>query len=171
MIMFRNWTNNFKHQFAKFESDQHDALLANVSHEMRTPINTILKSLDMLEGTRKDKILFKKTTKICKTSANFLNSLVNDMLDMYMMKNGKFTTANINFVLRDMIEEVFDMFIIQATKKGIKLKRTFSKNCPYGISTDRKRLKQVLVNLITNANKFTSSGRIAIDVDFDSDNK
>ena len=84
-----------------------------------------------------------------------MNSLVNDMLDMYMLKNNKFSTENENFILREMIEEVFDMFIIQTSYKGIKLKRSFTKCCPYGISTDRKRLKQVLVNLMTNANKFT----------------
>lgn len=86
---------------------------------------------------------------------------------MYMIKNNKFSTINENFVLRGMIEEVFDMFIIQTSHKGLKLKRTFSKNCPYGVSTDRKRLKQVLVNLLTNANKFTKKGMIGIDVDFD----
>jgi len=62
------------------------------------------------------------------------------MLDMYMLKNGKLSNKEEKFVLKQMIDEVLDMFILQSSSKGVKLKKTFSDNVPLGICTDRQRL-------------------------------
>jgi len=89
MILFRNWTHNFKYQFAKAESQLQEMITATVSHEMRTPINAIMTQLDSL-----DTILgqsnkgAQKMTRIIKNSSQLLLFLVNDMLDVYMLKNG-----------------------------------------------------------------------------------
>ena len=62
------------------------------------------------------------------------------MLDMYMLKNGKFSVKEEKFILKRMVEEVLDMFILQTSGKGVKLKKSFTRNCPIGICTDRQRL-------------------------------
>ena len=91
MILFRNWTHNFKYQFAKAESQLQEMITATVSHEMRTPINAIMTQLDsldlLLEDTNKGA---QKMTRIIKNSSQLLLYLVNDMLDVYMLKNRKF---------------------------------------------------------------------------------
>ena len=89
----------------------------------------------------KKNLIALKMTKTVKNSAQLLLFLVNDMLDVYMLKNGKFQMIEEKFVLKKMIEEIFDMFSLQTAYKGIKLKRNCSINCPYGISTDQRRLK------------------------------
>lgn len=85
-------------------------ILTTVSHEMRTPINAIMHQLENLDSLLTNNYGAKKMTKIIKNSAQLLLFLVNDMLDIYMLKNGKFQMIEEKFVLKKMIEEILDMF-------------------------------------------------------------
>ena len=90
MILFRNWSNNFKFQFQKNQSQLMEMMTATVSHEMRTPINAILTQLESLQIMLIGQPQILQMTNIIKNSAQLLLYLVNDMLDVYLIKNGKF---------------------------------------------------------------------------------
>lgn len=91
-------------------------------------------------------------------------SLVNDILDYSQIKAGKFELNLSNFNVRDLVDEVYRMFEYQASEKEIFLLKNIDNDVPIKIVNDHRRLKQVLINLLSNANKFTTEGSISIRV-------
>ena len=156
MIMFRNWTNNFKFQFQKNQSQLQEMITATVSHEMRTPINAIMTQLESLKIILKGQKEALKMTDIIKNSAQLLLYLVNDMLDVYMLKNGKFQKIEEQVIVRKLMKTVFDMFYEQMVAKNLQFNIIHTTDMPDMIVSDDRRLKQVLINLVSNALKFTS---------------
>ena len=86
---------------------------ATVSHEMRTPINAILNQISNLEMILEGQTDQLQIIKVIKTSASLLLYLVNDMLDVYMIKNGKFQKINDKFLLKNLMMEIYEMFSFQ----------------------------------------------------------
>lgn len=167
MIMFRNWTNNFKFQFQKNQSQLQEMITATVSHEMRTPINAIMTQIESLQTVLKGKREARNMTYIIKNSAQLLLYLVNDMLDVYMLKNGKFQKIEEQVVVEKLMKAVYDMFHLQMAAKRIQFQICHAVDMPDMIVSDERRLKQVLINLISNALKFTESGTIMVQSQFD----
>ncbi len=137
--------------------------LANMSHEIRTPMNAIIGMSDLVTKTD---LTLKQTeyVRIIRSSANALLGLINDILDFSKIDAGKLSFDNIVFSLRDVIEDVTDMFVNKTQKKGIELIVDIADNIPQKMMSDPLRLRQILVNLLSNAIKFTKKGEICLSV-------
>jgi len=135
--------------------------LANMSHEIRTPMNAIMGMSDMVTHTHLNRKQ-KDYINIIRSSAKSLLQLINDILDFSKMESGKLEFDIIPVSLRDVAEEIPDMFLDKIREKKVELILDIASDVPREVSADPLRLRQVLVNLISNAFKFTSSGEICL---------
>jgi PAS domain S-box-containing protein len=140
-----------------------DEFLANVSHEIRTPMNAILGMSEVCLDTALTQAQRRDLNTI-KGSAEALLGIVNDLLDLSKMGAGKLELASINFELRSLLDEISGALALRADKKGLKLSLRVDDDVPNGLIGDSGRLRQVLVNLLGNAIKFTETGEVSIRV-------
>lgn len=137
--------------------------LANMSHEIRTPMNGIVGMCELVLKTDLDSRQ-KEYLNIINTSARSLLGLINDILDFSKIEAGKLDFENIPFSLKELIDEVSGVFMDKIRQKGIELSKHIDPNIPQYLIADPLRLRQVLLNLISNALKFTEKGGIVISV-------
>lgn len=140
---------------------------ANVSHELRTPMNGVLGMLDMLTDLGLTEKQSEHVT-VAKNSAKSLLSLINNILDFSKNDSGKSIIELEHFDLRENIEEVIALLGTQTQIKKIDLAYTIADNVPRCFIGDINRIRQVLMNLISNAIKFTTIGCVSIEVSLDS---
>ncbi|CAG9310057.1 unnamed protein product [Blepharisma stoltei] len=139
-------------------------LLRSVSHELRTPINAILfLAKELLEELRIviDECQIKKIEMIL-VSSKLLLSLVNDLLDYSRMLAGVFSIQKSKFRIRELVSSTSDLIKLQAQKKNLELNLRFDPDLPEWVYTDPLRLSQAILNLLSNALKFTMKGSIEI---------
>ncbi len=143
-----------------------ELFLANISHEIRTPINGIAGMADLLSQnpSAEDQTLYLKAIK---TAAENLKVIINDILDLASIESGKLKFEKINFNLDKTIRSLVDTFRLQSQEKGIKLQYTKDSTIPNVYIGDPVRLNQILINLISNALKFTHQGSITVTVNLD----
>jgi diguanylate cyclase (GGDEF)-like protein len=134
---------------------------ATVSHEVRTPLNGVVGMLDMLKEMRLTKRQ-QECVDIAWNSARSLVELINDILDFSKMEAGKLELEEIDFDLRKVVEEVIELLAKQAQQKGLEIGYLMAPGVPERVRGDSLRLRQVLLNLIANAVKFTDHGEVAI---------
>ncbi len=140
-----------------------ELFLANISHEIRTPINGIAGMADLLSQnpSEEDQILYLKAIK---TASENLKVIINDILDLASIESGKLKFEKINFNLDKTIRSLVDTFRLQTQEKGIKLEYKKDPLIPSILIGDPVRLNQILINLISNALKFTHEGSINVSV-------
>ncbi len=149
--------NNIKSEF-----------LANMSHEIRTPMNGVISMTDFLLDTNLTKEQIEYTS-IVRESADSLLIIINDILDFSKIEAGKLKIEDIDFNLYKTIDSVVDAFSVAALRKGLELNFLVHPEVPSLLSGDPGRLRQVMVNLISNAIKFTESGEVVINVELENE--
>lgn len=152
-----------------FYSQAKDSFIANISHEIKTPINAILGMVHFLKSTRLSQNQKDLVRKI-ETSSDILLTIISDVLDLSKIKNNSLSLYPSDFSLEMVIKNVEDMFSNQMAFKGIEWRTDYNFSSNLCLHLDKTRFVQVLVNLITNAYKFTDSGYVKLSVETLSEN-
>ena len=144
--------------------------LANMSHEIRTPLNAIMGFIDLLKDELKDKSKGRKSyeyVEIIEQSSKSLLQIIEDILDFSKIESGKLDIDKIDFNPKSKFEVITHLFNAKASEKKITLILNLDENLPKTINTDPLRIKQVISNLLSNALKFTDSGKkITVDISY-----
>ncbi len=135
--------------------------LANMSHELRTPLNGVIGMLDLLNETSPTPQQNRYIT-IARSSADLLLSTINQILDFSKIEAGKLELESVDFNLRAIIEESLEIVASKAAQKGLELALNMPLGLPPAVRGDAHRLRQIVVNLLGNAIKFTERGQVQV---------
>ena len=156
-------------EVAESANEAKSRYLAALSHELRTPLNVLLGYAQLL---MRDQVLPPKqhqTIAIIRRNGEHLADLIESLLEVSKIEAGRVTLQRDEFNLKAILQQLVDMFQMQASKKGIKFHYIASANLPDYVATDKQRFRQILINLISNAIKYTEQGSVTFKVTYRSE--
>ena len=136
---------------------------SSMSHEIRTPINTIIGLNEMiLRGANSEEVA--ENARNIQGASKMLLTLINDILDLSKIKSGKMEIVNVSYETGELFSEIVNMIWIKAREKGLEFKLQVDPSMPSMLCGDEVRIKQVLINLLNNAVKYTKEGSVTLAV-------
>jgi signal transduction histidine kinase/CheY-like chemotaxis protein len=151
-------------QKAEVANQAKSTFLANMSHELRSPLNAILGFAQLMTRSQTLPKEHLENISIITRSGEHLLTLINNVLDLSKIESGRTTLTEKNFDLHGMLDNIEDMFRLKAEDKKLQLLVEHNPDVPRYIRTDEVKLRQVLINLISNAIKFTEEGGVSVRV-------
>lgn len=143
--------------------DSKNVLFANMNHEIRTPINAIVGLNEMIIRENADEKI-KRYSKDIQTASNLLLNQVNDILDLSQMEMGRMKIIPMKYRTDEMFKEIIELVRFQMEKKELEFLVDIDKNLPSVLLGDEKRIKQILINILDNARKYTEKGSVILTV-------
>jgi signal transduction histidine kinase/CheY-like chemotaxis protein/HPt (histidine-containing phosphotransfer) domain-containing protein len=140
-----------------------ELFMANMSHEIRTPVTAISGFTEQLLHDPLD-VATTRTLRIIKSSSDHLARIINDILDFSKLQNGKLSLEKMHFSISQILEDVSTMFVKQSIRNNTALSFSISPDTPQTLLGDPYRLKQILINLVSNSVKFTKNGKVHFSV-------
>jgi signal transduction histidine kinase/DNA-binding response OmpR family regulator/HPt (histidine-containing phosphotransfer) domain-containing protein len=164
LLLLANQTIEKQKAAAEAANRAKGTFLANMSHEVRTPMNGILGMVDLALETEVTPEQ-REYLSVAKTSADSLLTIINDILDFSKIEAGKLDLDPIDFGLRDALADALKALALRAHQKGLELILHVPPDVPDALVGDVGRLRQIVINLVNNALKFTTEGEIALEVE------
>ncbi|CAD8114512.1 unnamed protein product [Paramecium sonneborni] len=172
VIILRDVNHKDYIKVLKDYNSQKSKTLSFVSHEFRTPLTCIIQMLEeVLENKTSINLSEQQLIQSALDNSKYILNLSNDLLDLAQIRAGKFKIRNTLFDLKSLLRDCLNMFEIQAMKKNIQLNYYYDKSLPTEIWSDLNRIRQITVNLIGNALKFTLEGSITLKAYLDGPNE
>lgn len=163
ICLWSAWTR-FRHEYASFKANvDKDSYHARLTHEIRTPINAVIGTNALISHVSEDPII-KSYSEDISSASKMLLSIVNDILDLSKMESGKMKIVDEEYSLSGLIKDLEKMIRYRAENNGLEFKIDIDKNLPDKLIGDEIRVKQVIMNLLTNAVKYTDKGSVTLKV-------
>ena len=140
--------------------------LANMSHEIRTPINAVLGMNEMILREEKNPQILSYSRDI-NSAGKTLLSLINDILDFSKIESGRMELINVQYEITSLLNDIYNMIIRRASDKGLKLSFSCNEEVPKRLLGDETRVRQMMINLLTNAVKYTDKGEVKLRLDYE----
>ncbi len=157
---------NSEIEVEKAKNSAKTSFIANMSHEIRTPINSIMGLNEMLiRETKEPKVL--EYARNIKSSSNTLLKIVSDILDFSKIESGKMEIINAEYELSSVVTDLINMISPRIKDKNLKFKLDINPGIPHLLNGDEIRVKQCMLNLLTNAAKYTDAGTVTMSMDYE----
>lgn len=170
MLLFQNAIYRSANRMARQQKQEIEELnqaqnrfFSSMSHEIRTPINTIIGLNEMiLRETTSDEIA--ADARDIQTASKMLLALINDILDMSKIESGKMDIVPVSYHVGDMLSEIVNMIWVRAKEKGLEFHIDVDQKMPSQLLGDEVRIKQILINVLNNAVKYTAEGSVTLSI-------